>query len=297
MTAKDGTTVTLVRKKRALLPGPPVKHVSSSSTAAKSATAFFLKGKDLVLGRSETAQIRIEDNSISRRHARLFQNPSGCWCLMDLKSTNGTFVNEEAVREKELQDGDLIQIGQTVLKYLSGGHIEQRYYEEIYRLTHFDPLTQAYSKLYFLRALEQEMNRYRRYGRPLSLALIDLDHFKKVNDRYGHLIGDRILRETTALIQKQIRNTDFFARYGGEEFTLILPETDRRKAQQLCEKLRKTIEGHRYAHEDRHIRLTISIGLASLEGDKKDMTLHEFIAVADGKLYEAKRKGRNRVVV
>jgi diguanylate cyclase (GGDEF)-like protein len=295
MTPTDGTTVTLIRKKKGTPGRSPGRACLVIIHGRPLGHRLFLEEKDLTIGRSETTQVRIEDQSISRRHARLFKNPAGRWCIKDLKSTNGTFVNGKQVEETVLKDGDLIHIGNTVLKYLSGANIEQRFYEEIYRLTHFDALTQAFNQRFFLRTLEQELNRCRRYRRPLSLAMIDLDRFKKVNDRFGHLAGDEVLKETAGLIRRHTRNTDFFARYGGEEFALIFPETDRNQARLICEKLRKVIESHDYAVGDRPLRLTVSIGLATVEDDTKDWTPGEFIASADAKLYEAKRNGRNRV--
>src|SRR5208283_2359717 len=150
-----------------------------------------------------------------RHHARISFDGSQYW-VQDQGSTNGTFVNDEVVREQRLGDGDQIRIGRSILKFMTGENVEVHYHEEIYRLMTVDGLTQAFNRRYFNEALEREFNRTRRYGRALSLILFDIDHFKLVNDTYGHLAGDNLLRQIAAAVKPRLRREDVFARTGGE---------------------------------------------------------------------------------
>jgi diguanylate cyclase (GGDEF)-like protein len=221
---------------------------------------------------------------------------TGCWRVIDLGSTNGTFVNDQPVAEAELNNGDMLRIGQTIFKYLSGTNIETKYHEEFFRLTAIDGLTQAYSKRFLLETLDREFHRAIRHSRRLSLAMLDIDHFKQINDRYGHLAGDTILREMSGIILRHIRREDVFARYGGEEFALVLPETDLDQAVRISEKLRKFIEEYRFSFNGKDISVTVSFGVAVAGGRDTAESMPDFIACADARLYKAKQTGRNRVV-
>ena len=253
-----------------------------------------LDTREQILGRSDSANFQIDQDSVSRQHAKIVTQ-DGRARLYDLGSTNGTFVNDLRIDEVELHDGDLVRIGQTIFKYLSGSNIESKYHEEIYRLTTIDGLTGAYNKRYFLETLARELNRAVRYDRVLSLAMFDLDHFKKVNDGFGHLAGDYVLRELATLIVHNTRRDDVFARYGGEEFALILPEVDKPGVVQACEKIRQSVESHAFNFEGRIIPVTVSLGVRTLERGEHDIDVSKFIADADAKLYCAKAAGRNRV--
>jgi two-component system, cell cycle response regulator len=255
---------------------------------------YFLDRPEQIIGRSESANIQVDQDSISRQHCKIL-NRDGRFTLFDMGSTNGTFVNDNQVEEQELRDGDVIRLGQTIFKYLSGSNIESKFHEEIYRLTTIDGLTQAYNKRYFLETIERELNRALRYGRAMSLVMFDIDHFKKINDTHGHLAGDYVLRELSNIVAANIRREDVFARYGGEEFSLILPEIELEGAAQVCEKLRAKIEEKQFIFAQKRIPVTVSLGIRTTRKDEKDTTGTEFIAQADAKLYEAKEGGRNRV--
>jgi diguanylate cyclase (GGDEF)-like protein len=203
-------------------------------------------------------------------------------------------VNDELIDEYVLRDGDFIKIGRSIFKFLSGNNIENAYHEEIYRLTTIDGLTQVFNKRYFLETLEREIGRAQRYRRDLSLIIFDIDHFKKINDTYGHLAGDHVLKHLALVIKSRIRREDILSRYGGEEFTIILPEIDRENASQFADKIRRLIEKAVFKFEDTEIPITISIGVAAYAPESGDVA--EFIKVADDKLYQAKTQGRNRVV-
>jgi diguanylate cyclase (GGDEF)-like protein len=249
--------------------------------------------EDLECGRSVQTGIALDDDAVSRRHAR-FAWTGSCFVVTDLGSTNGTFVNDAFVRERVLRDGDQVKIGHTIFKFICGGNIELSYHEEIYRLMTFDGLTQIQNKRSFENALEREVSRAHRYGRPLSLVMFDIDHFKRVNDEHGHLAGDAVLRQLASLVSGNIRREDVAARVGGEEFALLLPELALDQARLCAEKLRAIVARTPCRFDDREIPITSSFGVAELPltspPDPK-----ELYRLADERLYAAKRGGRNRV--
>jgi diguanylate cyclase (GGDEF)-like protein len=243
------------------------------------------------IGRSSKNDLFLDQESVSRQHARITYDGKSHW-VQDLDSTNGTYVNDEAVREKRLRDGDLLRVGRSILKFMTGENIEVHYHEEIYRLMTVDGLTQAYNRRYFDEALEREFNRSRRYSRDLSLIAMDIDFFKRVNDTYGHLAGDSLLRQLAAAVKPKLRRDDIFARTGGEEFGVLLPEIPLEAARLIAEKVRRIVETTTFRHEQLVIPCTVSLGVAMLGGDDAAESLYRR---ADERLYEAKQRGRNRV--
>ena len=255
---------------------------------------FVLDSSPIRIGRGAENHIVLEGDSVSRRHAH-FEQRSGAWWCVDDGSTNGSYVNDEQiVREARMTNGDRIKIGPTIFKFLSGEDVEAQYHEEIYRMTIIDGLTQVHVKRYLLEALDKELMRARRHQRELSFLMLDIDHFKKINDVHGHLAGDYVLKEVARLIQQRIRRDEVLARYGGEEFAIILPETTLEGACALAEGLREKIEESRFVFQGETIRVTISIGAAILVEEHRASL--DLINKADEKLYEAKRAGRNRVL-
>jgi two-component system, cell cycle response regulator len=245
------------------------------------------------IGRSSKTDIRVDQDSVSRNHAEL-RTEAGRVAIRDLGSTNGTYVNDETVRRThKLRNGDLIKIGRAIFKFIASNNIEAAYHDEIYRLTTIDGLTQVFNRRYFEDTLDRELSRSRRYQRTLSLVMIDVDHFKKINDSWGHLAGDHVLKEVARLIGSRIRREDVLARYGGEEFALVLPEIDHRGALVMAEKARKLVEKQTFTFDEVRIPVTISAGVASLQKKKDDGP--ELVRRADEKLYEAKKAGRNQV--
>jgi diguanylate cyclase (GGDEF)-like protein len=232
---------------------------------------------------------------VSRHHAKLRVDGTRI-TVEDMGSTNGTIVNDEHIEDlHRLRNGDMVKIGRTIFKFIASNNIEAAYHDEIYRMTTVDGLTQVFNRRYFEDAIERELSRSRRYTRPLSLVLLDIDHFKKINDTHGHLAGDSALKELCQRLKPRIRTTDLLARYGGEEFAVVLPATDRVGALQVAEVLRALVESAPFTHDDIAIPATISLGVAEVDlanVGKAD----ELIKRADANLYEAKRSGRNRAV-
>lgn len=253
---------------------------------------YNLESPTLVLGRSSKCDIQIDQESVSRAHSKIM-NQGKTIRIRDLGSTNGTYVNDEQIEERTLTDGDLIKIGRTIFKFLSGGNIERAYHEEIYRLTTVDGLTQIFNKRYFMESLEREIARSNRYRREMTLVMFDIDHFKQINDTYGHLAGDQVLKSLASTIKGKIRREDLFARYGGEEFAIVLPEIDGYNAQQFAEKIRRIVEITDFFFEGTKIPVTISMGVAVLDAETSDAGA--LIKKSDERLYEAKKAGRNCV--
>lgn len=171
--------------------------------------------------------------------------------------------------------------------------------EEIRILSITDPLTGTYNRGYLNERLPQEIRRSTRYRHPLSLILSDIDHFKKVNDRFGHLAGDHVLREFAQCISASIRNQiDWAARYGGEEFLVVLPETDFKGAMLLAERLRNACSKRIITTREHQITLTASFGVTgfSAETTRSDLSAETLLQQSDTCLYQAKEQGRNRVV-
>ena len=255
---------------------------------------YPLGDKLLVVGRGDDTDIRIQDNSVSRRHARIEPAPDGYY-VSDLGSTNGTFVNDRQLESLwQLQDGDYLRVGNCIYRYLAGGNIEAEYHEEIYRLTIQDGLTRLNNQRALTEFLDREVARSQRHNRSLSVHMFDIDRFKAVNDSYGHLCGDFVLRELAECLKETVRKEDLFARYGGEEFVMVLVETSLKDAITAAERMRELVAGHQFRFETDPLKLTISIGVATTTGNP-EMSPHALLKAADEKLYHAKRTGRNRV--
>jgi len=259
---------------------------------------FVLDQAEFTIGRDAVQNfICVELDNVSRKHCRVTQK-DGKFFVRDLNSTNGTYVNDEEIKppaDRQLRSGDLIKVGGAIYKFLQGDNVEALYHEEIYRMTIVDGLTGVHNKRYFMEFLEREMARCSRYGRPLSLMMFDIDFFKKINDEFGHLAGDYVLRELATQVRTRVRKEECVARYGGEEFAIVLPESPVDKARKFADKLNKLIAEHEFTFEARKIPVTVSIGVAEMSSGESEEPTH-FIKLADQHLYTAKRTGRNRVV-
>ncbi|HBN79175.1 MAG TPA: GGDEF domain-containing protein [Planctomycetaceae bacterium] len=252
----------------------------------------------LKIGRGNTAELILHDDSISREHASIsFQN--GTCYLQDLGSTNGTFLNGVDVEKAEIRPGDRISVGSYIFKLLSNDETEAQYYEAVYDMMTQDGLTRATNKRAFLDILKRETLRSINTNRPLSLIMFDIDHFKSINDTYGHLAGDQVLREVSQRIRSVIESHVTFARYGGEEFTLLIPELNIEQIATIAERCRAVISETKFDCESDTITVSISLGVSNMQSLSQD-TLQpdtDLIAIADAKLYRSKNEGRNRVTI
>lgn len=255
---------------------------------------YGLREGEVTIGRDVKNGIVVELDNVSRRHAKIITR-QGISFVVDWKSTNGTYLNnKEVVEETPLRSGDYLKVGGSIFKFLSGGDIESLYHEEIYQLTIIDGLTQVNNKRFLVEYLEREIGRCRRYGRSLSLILLDLDHFKEINDNHGHPAGDSVLRDLAMRIKQCIRKEECFARYGGEEFAIAMPEAGSENGRMFAEKIRRLVAEEPFDFESKKISVTVSVGIAELNEELTDPT--EFIKLADANLYRAKKAGRNQVI-
>jgi diguanylate cyclase (GGDEF)-like protein len=212
---------------------------------------------------------------------------------VDLESTNGSFVNYQRVNERDLKDGDQLQIGKALLKYLSGDNIEATYHEVFERLVRHDPLTGALNKVAFDEELRVAMSG-KTQEEELSLVLFDLDHFKSVNDTHGHTAGDKVLREVASAVRTLVDDGPHrFARVGGEEFAVIARGLGRGGASNLAETIRTAVASSTFEFEGTVIPVTLSLGVA--EFSDTEQSARDLYERADKQLYAAKHSGRNRV--
>jgi diguanylate cyclase (GGDEF)-like protein len=257
---------------------------------------FFPIRGGAVLGRALDVDVRLVDAGISRRHAEIVVDGDEIW-LEDLGSKNGSFVNGVQVRRHRLRAGDKIQLGaSTLLRFELQDQLDENFQRQMYESALRDSLTGIYNRRYFVDRVRSEMAYALRHRTPLALLLFDVDHFKQVNDAFGHLAGDAVLAAVARHVQRIIRSEDVFARFGGEEFAVLSRGIAAAGALRLADRLRAAIETHTFCYEGRQIPVTISIGVAWVPAPGV-ASAEDVIACADRALYEAKRAGRNRVCV
>jgi two-component system cell cycle response regulator len=249
------------------------------------------------IGREDGSTIQLMDAGISRRHARIDRLADGGYRLLDAGSRNGTFANNHKLEgAHELQDGDKVQVGvMTILKFSYGDDLEANYAQRMYDAALRDDLTGVFNRRYLNQRLMSEFSFSRRHDRALSLLLIDLDHFKSVNDTHGHLAGDHVLRETAQRVAGIIRAEDVLARYGGEEFCVLCRDTDLMNASILAERIRHQTSATPHMVAAGPLVVTVSIGVVAIP-DSAIGTPEQLIDAADESLYQAKASGRNCVI-
>ncbi len=256
---------------------------------------YKIKADRTVLGRGDRTDIRIVDDGVSREHSAV-QREGGKIVLVDLGSTNGTFCNGARVPAKsrvDLVDGDKISIGaSTILKFTYQDHIDEHYQKQLFESALRDGLTSTFNRRYFLDRLHGELRFAVRHGKPIALLFVDIDHFKKVNDTYGHQAGDQVLAAVARIMMTTVRAEDVLARYGGEEFAIICREIELDGAEALAKRLVAAVALKPLEFGGQQIPVTISVGAAVDHGRSEAQAL---IAAADAAMYEAKRTGRNRV--
>ncbi|MEM6470221.1 MAG: GGDEF domain-containing protein [Planctomycetota bacterium] len=264
----------------------------------------LLECEHLLIGRDDRADIILSDSGVSRQHAELIVE-SGSYAIRDLGSTNGTLVNGTAVRQRLLDSGDTIRIGSFIFRFLSANSVETQYHETVYNALVRDALTGTMNKRYLMETMQREFARALRQRVTLSVALLDIDRFKSVNDTHGHLIGDEVLKEFGRRMMNVCRADDLLARYGGEEFCLLMADTDLDGAKEIMERCRLAIADKPFETGIGSLNITASFGVAALvpaepagaESPSPTNTMEpsELLEIADKRLYEAKQSGRNKV--
>ncbi len=254
----------------------------------------YLENKETVIGRASDCDVTVNDTRISRHHLQITIKGNQA-SIEDLGSTNGTFVNGERVKKRALANGDQVHISSdTLFKFALGGEAEQILLKEMHQMANYDAVTGILNKHVFEKRFKEEFSYAQRKKLPLSLLMLDIDFFKKVNDTYGHMAGDFVLKGVAARIGEALRDEDILARYGGEEFTVILRGTDRDNAIVLAERIRKLVESRPFSFEKQSIPTAVSIGVATLNNGSYK-TSDALLAQADACLYKSKEGGRNRV--
>jgi diguanylate cyclase (GGDEF)-like protein len=265
-------------------------------TGVEAGMVHWIESDETVLGRGYGCGVRIEDSALSRRHCRIMRRDEG-YVIEDMGSTNGTFVDGEPVRPlRPLHDGVRIQMGRdTVLKFSIQDELEMRATRRLYESAMHDPLTGVYNRRYLDDHLLSEFAFAARHGTSLSLLLIDADHFKRVNDNWGHAAGDTALRALAGHLQRSVRTEDMIARFGGEEFAVLAREITADGALAVAERIRQSVEKTPVVLDDgKKVPLTVSIGVATAGLTRHFETADALLEAADEALYRAKETGRNR---
>ena len=264
-----------------------------------------LEREEVILGRSLGADVRINDHKSSRRHAKISKVLNEItgeydYVLTDFGSRNGTFLNGVRVSEVMLQNGDKVTIGEHIMRFELVDEIDREYQRQIHRLISHDDLTGLLSSRSFFSELRREAARAKAEGISFCVLMMDLDHFKNVNDTYGHLTGSKTIEEIGGCIMNCVRSGDAAARFGGEEFAAFLLDAEIGQAMVAAERIRSTVQTTEFsvirqgrAKSTHHV--TMSIGISSFPDDSLDPI--ELVEMADSALYRAKRDGRNRVSV
>ncbi len=255
---------------------------------------YKLAAGEHVLGRSTDAEIRLDDEGVSRLHAKMRRRSDGSVEVSDLDSTNGTYVNGAQIRHFTLSDGDRIQIGSvTILKFSYQDSLEEQFQQQLYESATRDPLTQAYNKRFFNEQFDKDFSHAMRHKLPLSLVMLDVDHFKRVNDSHGHPAGDHVLQRLSATIMASLRTEDAFCRVGGEEFAVIMRDCTEEEAMQLAERLRRLVANTQFVYGGQQLPVTVSLGVTGLTAGRHTRST-DVVEETDRCLYEAKGRGRNR---
>lgn len=257
------------------------------------------EGKTLVIGRGEAAEIRLVDDGISRRHASICCSGAQAK-IEDLGSHNGTFIDGQRLTAVTLEDGGRVELGfGTLLKFAYTDELEAEMQRKLAADAVREPLTGLYNRRLFEDRLAAALAAAKRHGRAVAVLMIDVDHFKHVNDRHGHLAGDQILQRIGAALQGELRTDDLVARIGGDEFA-VLAETDARGAQRVAETLRAAVARLDLAHAPDGAAVTVSVGAAVSTGKPNAERGHgpeELMEAADRAMYGAKQAGRDQVRV
>ncbi len=292
----DGEATSVTPRRRSTDPGPEANiiQIAHPKGLGLGTRYRFRPGSTVVLGRAKNVDVSLpEITAISRMHAALTYKIESV-ILEDLGSTNGTYVNDVRIEQPAtLKSGDRFQIGAVHFKFLQERDVENAYFQAIHDMMVRDGLTQISNRRKFEDESVREVARARRYSRPLSLLLFDIDRFKSINDERGHLCGDFVLKEVVRLVSDFFRKEQVFARVGGDEFAVLTPEAKLDGAKTLGERLRSRVANHEFDYGGVTFHATCSFGVAELGPEMKSP--EELYEAADRALYAAKRGGRDKV--
>jgi diguanylate cyclase (GGDEF)-like protein len=267
------------------------------------ATPIPLELPEVTLGRALDAHVRLNDQKASRLHACIStevdaNSGTTLFKVKDLNSTNGTLVNGRPITEAVLNHGDKILVGNQLFRFELLDEIDRAFQQQIHRLIGHDELTGLLSSKSFFTELRREAARAEELSHPFCVLMMDLDHFKGVNDNYGHLVGNRTLQDVGVIIKSALRSGDVAARFGGEEFAAFLLDADYLQGLVAAERVRRGVEQAVFSgvSDATHptatrFHLTVSIGVACFPDDARDPI--RLVELADSALYRAKRNGRN----
>jgi two-component system cell cycle response regulator len=258
-------------------------------------TMRVLTGAKSLLGRGDAVDLCVSDAGISRVHAAIHRVADG-YEVEDLGSSNGTFLEHGRVTGRApLRDGARIWLGNTLMRFALQDDVEQAASQRMYDLSVRDGLTGLYNRRHLDERVTSELAFAQRHATPLALLLVDIDHFKQINDRFGHQAGDAVLQRVAEVLAQSVRTEDLVARYGGEEFAVIGRGIDPIGAQAFGERLRTLVANTRLVYEGQSLTVTVSIGVAHNHRGAPISKPAALLSAADQALYAAKRGGRNRV--
>jgi len=253
----------------------------------------------ITIGRNAQCAVVLQDDGVSRFHVKVRRETADSINIRDLDSTNGTFIDGERIAEAKLYDGSKVLIGRrTILKFTLLDELEYNFQQQMYDTSTRDGLTGVYNRRYFSQKIITDLSFARRHQIPCTLVILDIDHFKKVNDAYRHRTGDQVLITVIEAVGNVLRKEDIFARYGGEEFVVIAQGTDLVDGKTLGKRIQRCVAEQRIpALDDPNmiIKVTVSVGVATVPSNVS-VEADVLISTADANLYHAKRFGRDQVV-
>lgn len=256
---------------------------------------FRLEQQSYVIGRCDEADIVIFDPKISRKHCLLTVVKDRV-LFEDLQSTNGSYLAGERIEKHWLNLHDRIRTGDTVMRIDYKCYSEAESQQALYQAAYIDALTGILNRGAFMQRAQEEFSYCKRNNGMLSIVICDVDHFKDINDNYGHPAGDQVLMDLSSVLAEQMRKEDLLARYGGEEFIMLLRGMPGDAAAGWAERIRQIVMQYPFTYLGHAIPTTISIGICTLRMSAID-SLPTLIQIADDALYLAKRNGRNRLEI
>ncbi len=254
---------------------------------------YPITDKGLIIGRGRSADVFLDDGQVSRQHCQIRLTKEGI-IAEDLGSTNGTHVNGKTIDQCVLDPAVRMKIGEFVLRVEYRARIEIKAEKQLQEAALTDELTGLNNRRWFFGQSATSLASAIDAGQSITVVMIDIDHFKQINDRLGHAAGDHVLREVAKVLSSHKRSRDLLARFGGEEFVMLLPDTDGTDALVFCDRLCEAVSQSNIDYEGGHISVQVSVGTWTQPANQI-ASIEQAIGGADSAMYRAKRGGRNRV--